>query len=180
MGFGMDMNWDVGDTCASVADTIHEGVSFANDRVATAWGAWKDENDAADSCGDFVEGQMYKVFCDMHCIEDAVMKGNSAVLKSMKTLETHIIATVKDMLEFHTTQIFDKLRETQALVTHGDRQIHNTLTSYAGQIIETVNDKSQQIVDKTTEDINVVLGALKTSVKDPLDELQRKLIVIDS
>merc|ERR1719343_468173 len=161
MGFGMDMNWDVGDTCASVADTIHEGVSFANDRVATAWGAWKDENDAADSCGDFVEGQMYKVFCDMHCIEDAVMKGNSAVLKSMKTLETHILATVKDMLEFHTTEIFDKLKETQALVSHGDNQIHTALTSYAEQLTKASNDNTKQIIDQQVLSTQQVLDTLK-------------------
>merc|ERR1719469_1021104 len=176
LGAGAEVGMDWGAVCANVATVIHSTLTFVNEQYTTARQLWKEENDAADSCGDLVEGQMYKVFCDMHCIEDAVVKGNSAVLRSLKTMEGHVLNNVHDMLKFYTTEVFDKVKETQAQINHNDGQLSGMMNNYVGQMMDQNTEYRDSLADQLNIQINALNTNIGTHVVDPLSKIQNDIV----
>ncbi|CAE7915546.1 unnamed protein product, partial [Symbiodinium necroappetens] len=118
---------------------------------------------------------MWKTFCDMHCIEDAVLKGNSAILKSMKTQETHVVTTLHDMLKWYTTELFDKLKETQEQSSHNFKEQERVMKSYFEQMANMQTDYANQAntqIDQLGVDIN---QRFDENVVKPLNVLQQHL-----
>ena len=81
---------------------------YFNSRANWNWAS--EQADCTTTSYDFQAAQ--KTFCDLHCIVDAVEKGNRAMLTSMKGLEGHLVNTVYDMLQFYATEMFERLKET--------------------------------------------------------------------
>ncbi|CAE7804106.1 unnamed protein product [Symbiodinium necroappetens] len=164
-----------GDICSSVVEGISEGINFGFNSYWTAWQGYYGENEALDGCADYTDGAMYKAFCDLHCIEDEVLKGNAAVLRSMKTQETHVISTLHDMLKWYTTELFDKLKETQDQSTHNTKEQERIQKAYFEQLATMQTDYAGQLntqIDQLGVDIN---SRFDNNVVDPLNALQGHL-----
>merc|ERR550532_2086794 len=171
MGFGPDMEWDLGALCSNVAKGVHAAVTFANEQLETARKAWKEENDATDTCAEFDEGQIWKQFCDMYCIEDAVVKGNSAVLRSLKGLEGHVLTHLHDMIQFYTTEVFDKVRETQEQINHNDVQLNTNLEEYVKQL----HEQQATLAGQLNENLNTQLNQLNINNHQSVDRVGQQL-----
>jgi hypothetical protein len=144
----------------------------------TAREAWKEENDGydADVCGDKLGGQMYKVMCDLHCVEDAVVKGNHAILKSMKTIEKHLVSTIKKMMGFYTNEMFEKIKETQTQINANDEGMSDILTSYMKQGMDQNTEYSDQIIDSIRD--NVIPPMQK--IQEDIGKVNENLEIINS
>eukprot|EP00928_Gymnodinium_smaydae_P098516 TRINITY_DN9178_c0_g1_i3.p1 TRINITY_DN9178_c0_g1~~TRINITY_DN9178_c0_g1_i3.p1 ORF type:complete len:2883 (+),score=310.67 TRINITY_DN9178_c0_g1_i3:773-8650(+) len=136
MGIGPTVEVDWGRICADVSYVVHDFKRMKNERWVNARTSWKSQNDAVDQCSDFVEGQMYKLFCDLHCIEDAVFKGNSAVLQSLKTLESHIVKTMGSMMKHYSKELYEKVAETQTQIDSNDQEVLSVLKNYVSQMMD--------------------------------------------
>merc|ERR1719412_2111726 len=108
--------------------------------------AWIASNNKLDSCEDIKEGQLYKVFCDLHCLEDAVLNGNHAILKSLHSLRDDLLQQLNKYMFDYTQRIFNKVKETQNLINHNDRELNNIMTDYTQQIMKQATDYTQQIM----------------------------------
>merc|ERR1719261_593413 len=118
LGLGAEIAVPTGEICQGISEFIGNGLEEMNERYINAWTGYKEENDVIDLCGELIDPSQYKLFCDVHCLEDAVLKGNSAILRSMKTQELHMIKTMNSMTKFYTNEVFDKLKETQEQINH--------------------------------------------------------------
>ncbi|CAE7246473.1 unnamed protein product [Symbiodinium necroappetens] len=168
-----------GDICSSVVDGISEGINFGFNSYWVAWQGYYGENEAMDSCADYTDGAMYKAFCDLHCIEDEVLKGNAAVLRSMKTQETHVISTLHDMLKWYTTELFDKLKEAQDQSAQNTKEQERVQKAYFEQLATMQTDYAGQLntqIDQLGVDIN---SRFDNNVVDPLNVLQGHLKTVN-
>jgi len=165
MGIGVGAQIDIPEICKSVLKTT----KFVSDKFWEKYllerTLWERSNHVADArhCGNDVQAYMYKAYCDLHCVEDAVTKGNSAVLRSMKSLEGHIVRNFQDMLKSYTTEIFEKIKEAQAQINHNDGEMSDLVTSYAKQIMEQSTGYSKSL--------NTAVGGLTS----PLNKIQKDL-----
>eukprot|EP00930_Biecheleria_cincta_P021688 TRINITY_DN15999_c0_g1_i1.p1 TRINITY_DN15999_c0_g1~~TRINITY_DN15999_c0_g1_i1.p1 ORF type:complete len:3926 (-),score=687.33 TRINITY_DN15999_c0_g1_i1:334-12111(-) len=177
LGGGASTSWNLGTVCRSIADAAVQGIQTYKNQYTLARESWKMENDMADNCDpepsmdpiDKVQGHLYKVFCDLHCIEDAVVNGNHAILKSMHTLSKHLLSTVQQMMHFYTNEIFEKIKETQTQINHNDKQSVDILTDYVGQIM------SQNT--KYTKHLNKAIGR---NIIPPLNKLQKDIATVNA
>ncbi|CAJ1342225.1 unnamed protein product [Effrenium voratum] len=158
MGLGVELSFDFSDICSGINSLVHETYQQVSSRQMLAREAWKDENDNIDSqfCS-FVDNQdMYQTFCNLHCVEDAVVKGNFAVLKSMKGLdEKYLIETVHSMLLHYAKQSSEHLAAIQQQINTNSANmmdgLESFLTTYFTQGFDQAttyrNDLSTQITE---------------------------------
>merc|ERR1719271_125771 len=59
-----------------------------------------------------------KLFCDLHCIEDAVRKGDSKIMQSLRVMHTKLLEEVHNMFEHYTNQVFTKVDDLGAREDH--------------------------------------------------------------
>ncbi|CAJ1416515.1 unnamed protein product [Effrenium voratum] len=113
LGIGTGLTLPLSDICSSSQGVVLEKTRGFLQANMDAYEDWKEENDMADRvvCGRGEQFSLYKAFCDLHCIEDAVLKGNMAVLKSMKGLERHLLEVTQNMLHHYITQVTDDFAE---------------------------------------------------------------------
>ena len=80
MGLGLSMK--MGDWCETVVDLKNSWKHFKNDfgMAKKEWEWAKADNHDCNS----VQHGLALIFCDLHCIRDAVRKGNDAILKSLE------------------------------------------------------------------------------------------------
>ncbi|OLP82038.1 hypothetical protein AK812_SmicGene37351 [Symbiodinium microadriaticum] len=117
-----------------------------------------------------------KTFCDMHCIEDAVLKGNSAILKSLKTQAQRI--DFYNGLAWYTTELFDKLKETQDQSSQNFLEQERVLKAYFEQMADMETGYANQVntqIDQLGVDIN---SRFKNNV-DHLNVLQKHLKTVN-
>ncbi|CAE7189833.1 unnamed protein product, partial [Symbiodinium pilosum] len=178
LGLGVDFSTRFGDICSLIVEFLSETTSFGFSQYWNAQQRYYGENEAYDTCSDYTDGQMFKTFCDMHCIEDAVLKGNSAILKSLKTQETHVVTTVHDMLKWYTSELFDKLKETQDQSSHNFLEQERVLKAYFEQMADMETGYANQVntqIDQLGVDIN---SRFKSNV-DHLNVLQKHLKTVN-
>jgi len=178
LGLGVDFSTRFGDICSLIVEFLSETTSFGFSQYWNAQQRYYGENEAYDTCSDYTDGQMFKTFCDMHCIEDAVLKGNSAILKSLKTQETHVVTTLHDMLKWYTTELFDKLKETQDQSSQNFLEQERVLKAYFEQMADMETGYANQVntqIDQLGVDIN---SRFKSNV-DHLNVLQKHLKTVN-
>ncbi|CAE7788801.1 unnamed protein product, partial [Symbiodinium sp. KB8] len=178
LGLGVDFSTRFGDICSLIVEFLSETTSFGFSQYWSAQQRYYGENEAYDTCSDYTDGQMFKTFCDMHCIEDAVLKGNSAILKSLKTQETHVVTTLHDMLKWYTTELFDKLKETQDQSSQNFLEQERVLKAYFEQMADMETGYANQVntqIDQLGVDIN---SRFKNNV-DHLNVLQKHLKTVN-
>eukprot|EP00928_Gymnodinium_smaydae_P042991 TRINITY_DN288_c0_g1_i6.p1 TRINITY_DN288_c0_g1~~TRINITY_DN288_c0_g1_i6.p1 ORF type:complete len:1098 (-),score=245.46 TRINITY_DN288_c0_g1_i6:143-3436(-) len=80
LGIGAEMN--IGEMCSTIVDVIGDvaGFGLEQDMIWKGWGMEKDDN--AD-CNSMQHG-FSRIFCDLHCIRDAIKQGDKAILKSLE------------------------------------------------------------------------------------------------
>ncbi|CAJ1404671.1 unnamed protein product, partial [Effrenium voratum] len=188
MGLGVELSFDFSDICSGINSLVHETYQQVSSRQMLAREAWKDENDNIDSqfCS-FVDNQdMYQTFCNLHCVEDAVVKGNFAVLKSMKGLEKYLIETVHSMLLHYAKQSSEHLAAIQQQINTNSANmmdgLESFLTTYFTQGFDQAttyrNDLSTQITDqlnalKESSDVSIDgVNKLQEDIKTVNDNLQ--------
>lgn len=179
LGVGAEYETDWALICEKITNNVHAVITDVNGRYVTAREQWKLENDAMDDCSKFTAAQMYKVFCDLHCLEDEVLKGNSAILRSLKGLETHVVKTVSDMLQHYTSEIFEKLVETQTQINHNDGEMSGILTDYVQQMMDQNTEYRDQLSDQMTTQINALSSQLGDYVVTPLNKLQNDIATVN-
>eukprot|EP00930_Biecheleria_cincta_P044075 TRINITY_DN3023_c0_g1_i3.p1 TRINITY_DN3023_c0_g1~~TRINITY_DN3023_c0_g1_i3.p1 ORF type:complete len:2356 (-),score=402.05 TRINITY_DN3023_c0_g1_i3:282-7013(-) len=169
LGGGIQITIPTPEICKSVLESAHSAAHSFEDKWLFERHEWNRLHSMReDQCTNSdVPGHMYKIYCDMHCLEDAVLKGNSAILRSMKSLETHIITTLHDIVKHYTSETFDKIKETQTQITHNDKQMADMLTDYVGQIM---NQNSEY-----TEALNKAVGM----TFPPLNKLQKDIATVN-
>lgn len=170
LGGGASIDINTPKICEEALKTAHRAGNAFEDIWLVERTEWNRKNaQRDDKCGDIgdMPGHMYKVYCDMHCLEDAVLKGNSAILRTMKSLESHIVTTLHDIIKHYTTETFEKIKETQSQITHNDKQTVDILTDYVGQIMN-------QNTEYTTA-LNKAIGG----IVPPLNKLQKDIITVN-
>merc|ERR1711871_26189 len=179
LGGGTEVNFKPSEICETITDGIHTAASFVNDKTWEGWQTYYYENNARDDCSDFSESMIFKVYCDLHCIEDAVVNGQHAILKSMKTQEQHIVSTVNDVVAHYTGEVFEKLKETQRQSTHNAKQLKSIMDNYFGQVM----DSSYEYASSLTNQLNVQLNALNKNMGDtivpPMMTLQKHINTVN-
>ena len=108
-----------------------------------------------------------------------MLKGNAAVLRSMKTQETHVISTLHDMLKWYTTELFDKLKETQDQSAQNTKEQERVQKAYFEQLATMQTDYAGQLntqIDQLGVDIN---SRFDNNVVDPLNVLQGHLKTVN-
>eukprot|EP00931_Biecheleriopsis_adriatica_P082321 TRINITY_DN5574_c0_g2_i7.p1 TRINITY_DN5574_c0_g2~~TRINITY_DN5574_c0_g2_i7.p1 ORF type:complete len:1653 (+),score=261.33 TRINITY_DN5574_c0_g2_i7:206-4960(+) len=169
LGVGIDLSDDFSDHCEKAVNVGVDYKLLDIDKYLDNRGYWKRTSDWNDGCDRIEDGGMYKIFCDLHCIEDAVLKGNSAVLRSMKGLESHIVSTVQDMLNHYTKEEFEKMGEIQEQLNFNGKQTTKILTDYFGQAMDQNTLYRDQIagdVKSTEEKILSGQEALQKVIED--------------
>eukprot|EP00930_Biecheleria_cincta_P067071 TRINITY_DN5344_c0_g2_i1.p1 TRINITY_DN5344_c0_g2~~TRINITY_DN5344_c0_g2_i1.p1 ORF type:complete len:5220 (+),score=634.47 TRINITY_DN5344_c0_g2_i1:1608-17267(+) len=132
LGFGITINPD--NICSFLVETLMDEVK----RRAGFQGfkAEVEEEEAAIADAPIYEkGPYYKIYCDLHCIEDAVYKGNMAVLSSLHGQTQRIESRVQQMMRHYFGEVFEKLKETQQQINHNHKQQDKIAKGYAGDII---------------------------------------------
>jgi len=179
LGAGASIGFKPQAICETVADGVHTAAAFTNDKIWEGWQTYKFENDARDQCGDFVEGMMFKVYCDLHCIEDAVVNGNHAILKSLKTQEQHLVTTVDTIVQHYTSEVFDKLKESQQQANHNAKQLSSIMDNYFGQVMDTSYTYSNALTNQLNVQINALNKNLGDTVVPPSMTLQKHIITVN-
>lgn len=173
LGGGMETGVDFAEVCGDIADSTQSYADLFNEKHLEARHNWKLESDELDAgqCGggeSEAAQKLYKIYCDTHCMEDAVEQGNLAVLKSMRSEEKTMVQSVHSMLKFYTNEIFEKIKETQTQINHNDKQMSDILTDYVDQIMKQNT--------KYTVHLNKAIG---DNVVNPLNDLQKKIITVN-
>eukprot|EP00747_Dinoflagellata_sp_TGD_P161131 gnl/TRDRNA2_/TRDRNA2_178053_c0_seq1.p1 gnl/TRDRNA2_/TRDRNA2_178053_c0~~gnl/TRDRNA2_/TRDRNA2_178053_c0_seq1.p1 ORF type:complete len:818 (-),score=159.38 gnl/TRDRNA2_/TRDRNA2_178053_c0_seq1:161-2467(-) len=179
LGLGAETAVKTGEICQGIAEGLGSAAEEVNERFYAAWSGYKEENDIIDLCGELIEPSQYKTFCDLHCMEDAILKGNSAILKSMKTQELHMIKTINAMTRFYTNEVFDKLKETQEQINHNGVETTRILTSYFGQVMTASASYAKSLTDQINTQVQQLNKNIGDFVIPPMTVLQGHMNVIN-
>jgi len=179
LGLGVNIGFKPQSICNTVTDGIATAATFANDKIWEGWQTYKFENDARDQCGDFTEGMMFKVYCDLHCIEDAVVNGQHAILKSLKTQEKHLVTTVDSIVQHYTGEVFEKLKESQLQANHNSRQLTSIMDNYFGQVLDTSYTYANALTNQLNVQVNALNKNLGDAVVPPMMTLQKHIITVN-
>merc|ERR1719210_371318 len=111
LGFGMGMNWGTDELCDDITGAITNTLKIVNHIEYGVRHIKMAVNDALD-CNP-LEEPMQRLFCDLYCIEDAVKKGDKAILDTIGNLYEKIKLTTKQMFDFYITQVVTKMGAMQ-------------------------------------------------------------------
>eukprot|EP00928_Gymnodinium_smaydae_P097279 TRINITY_DN876_c0_g3_i1.p1 TRINITY_DN876_c0_g3~~TRINITY_DN876_c0_g3_i1.p1 ORF type:complete len:1335 (+),score=312.08 TRINITY_DN876_c0_g3_i1:2060-6064(+) len=105
MGFGVEM--ELGDICSNIVENGFDIAGFMIEQYRTYldWGIAKDDN--AD-CNSLQHG-FSRIFCDLHCIRDAVRAGDKAILTSLEGAVKVVGQNTDLLLDYYYGVAQDKL-----------------------------------------------------------------------
>jgi len=102
LGFGLEMKpaayckWQM-----HIHRDMHNGPMTA---IARSMGEYHSKI-ASKDCGRTAE--FNRIFCDLHCIRDAVKKGNTAILTTVNNAASHLQGVMDELLEYYTGGLSD-------------------------------------------------------------------------
>mmetsp|Transcript_18412 Transcript_18412/g.45827 ORF Transcript_18412/g.45827 Transcript_18412/m.45827 type:complete len:2629 (-) Transcript_18412:138-8024(-) len=107
--FGVGIEWSSGDTCSAVMERVGEAANFINDgkHIDREWDMAN--NDNAD-CNSLQHG-LSRIFCDLHCIRDAVKAGDKAILKSLENAVGVVGKNTDLLMEYYTGGLQDQMNQ---------------------------------------------------------------------
>jgi hypothetical protein len=136
---GMGITIAVGDLCSTVVDGVTALTTYENDKVLLD-NDYKMTLDNDDDCGTLQMG-LGRVFCDLHCIRDAVKAGDKAILTSVEQAAGAINENTKLMVEFYSDGLQDSLNTIMNSMKGGsllqqaremDTRLHGMFTELKG------------------------------------------------
>eukprot|EP00928_Gymnodinium_smaydae_P020031 TRINITY_DN17730_c0_g1_i1.p1 TRINITY_DN17730_c0_g1~~TRINITY_DN17730_c0_g1_i1.p1 ORF type:complete len:819 (+),score=106.30 TRINITY_DN17730_c0_g1_i1:1-2457(+) len=106
---GMGLEFQPGNIC--------KGIAFAAESAAVASNDWKAVHHDMDfgwadnmDCNSHQQG-LARIFCDLHCIRDAIKAGDRAILKNLEDAVAVVGQNTQLLLEHYTGMVTDKLDE---------------------------------------------------------------------
>jgi len=105
VGIGIQIN--TGDLCKGIADHVGALIKLPQD-ITFASLTYANEKTGYDDCESTMAG-FDRVFCDLHCIRDAVKAGDQAILSTLEK-SVHVMGRNMDMLlDYHTGAAKDEI-----------------------------------------------------------------------
>eukprot|EP00928_Gymnodinium_smaydae_P042994 TRINITY_DN288_c1_g1_i4.p1 TRINITY_DN288_c1_g1~~TRINITY_DN288_c1_g1_i4.p1 ORF type:complete len:2624 (-),score=354.57 TRINITY_DN288_c1_g1_i4:129-7931(-) len=109
--FGAGVEWDIPDLCGNIAGHVMDIKHYVNSekQIHRNWKMAK--NDNAD-CNSLQHG-LSRIFCDLHCIRDAVKAGDEAILRSLEGAVGIVGQNTDLLLEYYAGTLQDSLDKIQ-------------------------------------------------------------------
>jgi len=105
MGFGV--SFKIGDLCEGVLEKAQSWADFANDQLRINRG-WKMTNKDNADCNSQQHG-LARIFCDLHCIRDAVKAGDQSILKSLEDAVRVVGENTNLLVEYYSGRLQDSV-----------------------------------------------------------------------
>jgi len=105
MGFGV--SFPVSDVCEAAFEGAHATADFINNQVLIQRDWTMANNDNAD-CNSAQHG-LSRIFCDLHCIRDAVKAGDQAILKSLANAVRVVGENTNLLAEYYSGMVQDSV-----------------------------------------------------------------------
>jgi len=105
MGFGV--SFPVSDVCEAAFEGAHATADFINNQVLIQRD-WKMANKDNADCNSAQHG-LSRIFCDLHCIRDAVKAGDQAILKSLANAVRVMGENTNLLAEYYSGMVQDSV-----------------------------------------------------------------------
>ncbi|CAE7497806.1 unnamed protein product [Symbiodinium sp. CCMP2592] len=105
--FGFGFTWPTGDVCKETLDAIGRTVQNSFSVAPLIAKVVLDEKAKDDCSGQ--KAAFSRVWCDLHCVKDAVVKGNAAVLNSLEGAVQVLNHNVDALTAYHASITGEKL-----------------------------------------------------------------------
>jgi hypothetical protein len=104
---GLGVSFKQGDLCEGVMEKAQTLADFVNNQVLVERD-WKMANKDNADCNSQQHG-LSRIFCDLHCIRDAVKTGDQAILKSLEDAVRVVGENTNLLLEYYSGRLQDSV-----------------------------------------------------------------------
>jgi hypothetical protein len=126
--FGFGIMEDFENICEDIVGDIFSWINIANDGVLVGK-EWNHANMDNADCNSFQQG-FARIFCDLHCLRDAVRSGDAAILSGLGGVVDTVSKNNQVMLDYYIGEVNDRLDALSPSSTGGSlQQMHQKVHS---------------------------------------------------